>query len=117
MNAIEVEGLCKRYRLGIHRAGYNTLRDVLARVARTPRPAAAADEHWALRDVSFVVGEGEVVGPVAADGQYAVYRLAAKRGPDSADARLRGLLARRILGAHLARLVDRHVTWIVPVGD
>jgi lipopolysaccharide transport system ATP-binding protein len=76
---ISVENLGKRYRLR-HRptAGqYVALRDVLAsRVAsslrwfaRDGRPARAGrEEFWALRDVSFEVNEGEVLGIIGRNG-------------------------------------------------
>ncbi len=71
---ISVSGLAKRYRLG-RAPGHDTLRDALAhgarRLARLWRPrdgGAAADEFWALRDVSFEVRRGEVVGIIGRNG-------------------------------------------------
>jgi lipopolysaccharide transport system ATP-binding protein len=68
---IEVEGLSKRYRLGQLQAGYDTLRDTIAhgvnRIAhREHRPAA--EEIWALQDVSFTVEQGEVLGVIGPNG-------------------------------------------------
>jgi len=70
MNVITVEKLTKHYRLGVHRAGYNTFRDVLAGMfqRRSPEQQKATAEHWALRDVSFHVSEGEVVGLIGRNG-------------------------------------------------
>jgi lipopolysaccharide transport system ATP-binding protein len=67
--AIRVEGLDKRYRLG-EQASYRTLRDLLARpFAWLPSQPVRRPEHfWALRDVSFEVGHGEVVGVVGRNG-------------------------------------------------
>jgi lipopolysaccharide transport system ATP-binding protein len=81
--AISAERLGKRYRLG-QRQSYGALRDVIAQAARMPFQAlrrqsagtseAAAGEPldpdtlWALRDVSFEVGDGEVVGIVGRNG-------------------------------------------------
>jgi lipopolysaccharide transport system ATP-binding protein len=72
---IRVRGVGKRYRLGAEGRGYQTLRDTLARAARAPlerwRRGGAASEApllWALRDVSFDVGRGEVVGIIGRNG-------------------------------------------------
>jgi len=69
--AIRVDQLSKRYRLG-PRARYLTLRDTLTAVARAPwrafaRPAASAPV-WALRDVSFEVPCGSVLGVIGSNG-------------------------------------------------
>ena len=78
--AIRVEGLGKQYRIGQARRKHRTLRDTLmgAAVARAPRRAAlrlrttcARTEEetiWALRDVSFEVQRGEVVGIIGRNG-------------------------------------------------
>jgi lipopolysaccharide transport system ATP-binding protein len=74
---IRVENLGKRYRIRHEvRERYTTLRDVLARKAKGwwSRPSAlrggdASDEDfWALKDVSFEVKEGEVLGIVGRNG-------------------------------------------------
>jgi lipopolysaccharide transport system ATP-binding protein len=74
--AIRVEGLGKRYRLG-RRERYLSLRDSLARAAGRPvrwlRKAAIGDDRtpdlfWALKDVSFDVDHGEVVGIIGRNG-------------------------------------------------
>ena len=75
-DAIVVEGLGKRYRIGEKRARYKALRDVLAEAATWPvrrlsgRVAARreAETIWALRDVSFRIGHGEVVGIIGRNG-------------------------------------------------
>ena len=65
--AIRTAGLGKRYRIG-HRERYFNARTALANLLRrTPRDNAAHD-FWALRDVSFAIAPGEVVGIVGANG-------------------------------------------------
>jgi lipopolysaccharide transport system ATP-binding protein len=69
--AITVEGLSKRYRIGELQASYGTLRESLVRTAR--RLAGGPHRHhheviWALRDVSFDVPEGQVVGVIGRNG-------------------------------------------------
>ena len=68
---IKAEGLGKRYRVG-ERERYLALRDVLARVVDGSLPAQwqapPTDYLWALRDVSFDVRQGEVVGLIGRNG-------------------------------------------------
>ncbi len=76
--AIRVEGLGKQYFIGENVGGYRTLRDAVSdaagwtvdRVAR--RLPAGKVEHresiWALRDVSFDVRRGQVLGIVGRNG-------------------------------------------------
>jgi ABC-type polysaccharide/polyol phosphate transport system ATPase subunit len=67
--AIEVEGLGKRYRLGEGFHRYQTVRDVAASALRRSRNGPAAElEVWALRDVSFTVDQGDVVGVIGRNG-------------------------------------------------
>jgi ABC-type polysaccharide/polyol phosphate transport system ATPase subunit len=68
---IHVEGLGKRYRVG-ERERYVALRDVLTRAFTAPfrrgQGGRKRDELWALRDVSFDVGQGEVIGLIGRNG-------------------------------------------------
>jgi len=82
--AIRVSGLAKSYLVGHESAGrhrYVALRDVIARGARnlarktrdmmSGRPVVQGDdveEFWALRDVSFEVKRGDVIGVIGRNG-------------------------------------------------
>ena len=65
---LEVESLAKKYRLGTAMVPYVTLRETITnnlfrRYADKPRSA-----FWAVKDVSFSVAEGEVVGLIGGNG-------------------------------------------------
>ncbi len=76
--AIRVEGLSKRFELGVQQASYRTLRDSLAATALAParalkrmlgpRREAPDRSMWALRDVTFDVLPGTVLGVVGRNG-------------------------------------------------
>ena len=69
--AIEADALSKRYRIGQLQAAYGTLRESLTRSAKrlTGREHVhGAKEIWALKDVSFKVDEGEVLGVIGRNG-------------------------------------------------
>jgi len=79
--AVECEGIRKRYRIGTPEP-YHALRDTITHAldfprralqsvfrGRSPFPASGAPRtFWALNDVSFQVGRGEVVGIVGRNG-------------------------------------------------
>jgi lipopolysaccharide transport system ATP-binding protein len=68
--AIRADRLSKRYRLG-ERSRYRTLREALVDTVSAPfraRHAAPREMIWALRDVSFEIGHGEVVGVIGRNG-------------------------------------------------
>jgi lipopolysaccharide transport system ATP-binding protein len=79
--AIEVEHLSKRFRLGLRRGiGHRTLRESIMDGLRAPldrlRPSASPTasgqndrgDFWALRDVSFAIRPGEVIGLIGRNG-------------------------------------------------
>jgi lipopolysaccharide transport system ATP-binding protein len=69
--AIEAYGLSKRYRIGQMQAAYGTLRDSLVRTAARAtgrEEPSKREEIWALRNVSFNVREGEVLGLIGRNG-------------------------------------------------
>ena len=71
--AICVEGLGKQYRLGQAGMTYRTLRETLAerfnsKIERADHPDHTAETIWALRDVSFEIRQGQVIGVVGRNG-------------------------------------------------
>ena len=72
--AVQVDNLSKRYTIGARREKHATLRDRLVSGASrlfgrgTGSEADATNVMWALRDVSFSVKQGEVVGIIGRNG-------------------------------------------------
>ena len=67
---IEVENLSKKYRLGEIQP-YYSLRDDIANLFRNPfskNNELEKQEFWALKDVSFKVDQGEVLGVIGPNG-------------------------------------------------
>jgi lipopolysaccharide transport system ATP-binding protein len=71
--AIEVENLGKKYSIG-EREKYLTLRDLMVKAVKVPgnllkgKKFRKKGEFWALKNVSFNVEEGEVVGIIGRNG-------------------------------------------------
>jgi lipopolysaccharide transport system ATP-binding protein len=72
---IRVENLGKQYQLGTRETGYDTLRDSITRAMRAPlerlrrrNGKRSSEVMWALKDVSFDVAPGEVIGVIGRNG-------------------------------------------------
>src|SRR5690349_16332471 len=73
--AITVENLSKRYQIGAARQRHDTLRDSISAAVTAPfwrlrngRSIPDDETIWALKDVSFEVQPGEVVGIIGRNG-------------------------------------------------
>jgi len=77
--AIRVENLSKRYRIGGPQARYKTIRESLTKavgapfrrlssVVRGQSSTVSNETIWALKDVSFEVKHGEVLGIIGRNG-------------------------------------------------
>jgi lipopolysaccharide transport system ATP-binding protein len=75
-SAIRVDGLWKQYRIGERERNGESFREVLARPFLVPfrwigaaqNGSSHARPFWALRDVSFTVDPGEIVGVIGRNG-------------------------------------------------
>jgi lipopolysaccharide transport system ATP-binding protein len=70
--AIRVDGLSKQYNIGLSKRRHDTLRDEIAdgvrSIFRTSGRNSTGDTIWALKDVSFEVKHGEVLGLIGRNG-------------------------------------------------
>jgi lipopolysaccharide transport system ATP-binding protein len=69
-NAIEIQNVSKRYRLGEHHGQVGTLRDALTGTGRrlAGRATQRRDEIWALHDVNLEIPEGSALGIIGRNG-------------------------------------------------
>lgn len=75
MEMIKVHNVGKRYKIG-ERENYVALRDVLMNILRAPftwlsskkKQSTEKNEFWALKDISFSVKKGEVLGIIGRNG-------------------------------------------------
>jgi lipopolysaccharide transport system ATP-binding protein len=96
---ITVEGLGKQYRIGT-KAAYKTMRESLMAVLTAParlfRKNNGTKTIWALKDVSFEVNEGDVVGIIGRNGagkSTLLKILCNITEPTEGEVRLRGRVA------------------------
>ena len=71
MPIVRVDSVSKQYRIGSSGPAYQTLRESLTSAIRKPFRANSRGAHatiWALKDVSFEVAAGEVVGIIGRNG-------------------------------------------------
>jgi lipopolysaccharide transport system ATP-binding protein len=104
LDAIRVENLGKMYRIGERRAKYKTFRETITmaatapirvarRLAGAPDTSSARESIWALQNVSFRVGHGEVVGVIGRNGagKSTLLKILARiTEPTSGSALIRG---------------------------
>lgn len=73
--ALQVDGLGKHYRIDPRQRHYGTLKDALITLGKTPFRALAGknvrgstQDFWAVRDVSFHLDEGTILGVIGRNG-------------------------------------------------
>lgn len=66
--AIEVQNLSKLYRLGLLHRHLYSFRENLTNLIKQNREKVRRETIWALKDVTFEVKKGEVIGIIGRNG-------------------------------------------------
>ena len=101
---ITVDKISKSYRIGLKEERYPTLRDAIVGAVKAPwrrirnlgEHGNRADTFWALKEVSFDVQRGEVVGIIGRNGagKSTLLKILSRiTEPTAGEARLRGRVA------------------------
>ncbi len=101
MPIIEVKSLSKKYHITSNKGNYRTLRDSLADLVKHPvrkikGKFSRGEEFWALKDISFSVEQGEVLGVIGPNGagKSTLLKILSRiTPPTSGEAILRGRVA------------------------
>jgi homopolymeric O-antigen transport system ATP-binding protein len=91
--AIEVNGLGKRYQIGVDQAGYMLLTERITERLKSLGRRQKTQEFWALRDIDFEVKRGETMGIVGHNGagKSTLLKILSRiTPPTEGEARLRG---------------------------
>ena len=71
-STIEVKGIYKQYSIGQRETGYLVLSEILGNIAKklisAKIPFHNNKSFWALKNVSFKVEQGEILGMIGANG-------------------------------------------------
>ena len=117
--AIVALGLGKQYRIGAKKQSYYTLRDTLMNVLASPvrrlsqlRGKGGTEEEmfWALRDVSFEVKHGEIVGVIGRNGsgKSTLLKILSRiTAPTEGYAEIHGQVA-RLSAMRCAKMAERN---------